>query len=770
MPAQLVGSADGDSSKGVNDALAGSTNTTGNQAKTTKKKDDAPGQRLYNPLGNYPTYTYNLSLYMITPKAYDAFMATGRTKVDISADGGAVLVAQSGGINSTTQTRGAGFSLDYYIDNLRITTATSGPDTTTSTNTTELEFTITEPYGFSFISNLKACADDLIAKSKEEGLENLDNASRQFFILGIRFTGFKNDGTPISTKDEPLFERFYDIYITNMSFKLDNKATNYSIKATSAAPGIAFGTKRGVWDTGGTLRGRTVYEMLNNMMAQMNKQSADLVKGKDIKPNKYEFKFIGTGFDDSEASQRASPIFSAKMVSESEVTKQTLVGSVPPTTDGKQPSDQGKPDPTIGEITIPPHTPILQAFQLIIARSNFITNAFKTIQTNVLENNENKAKGTTDLKTDSQAIVQWYNVSAACKNGKYNKDIADFTWDINYVFTLYETPVVTNPFSNLGVNYYGPHKRYDYWFTGKNSEIISYTQNLDNTFFNVTVNPTDINEETDTSQALPNAQGKPANTEKTGTLNQQDTMKKSYITSLFDPGAYASATIKILGDPDYLMPESTSDVSNLYRQFYGTQDFTINPNGGQVFIEIDFKEPQDYGFKTTDNITFTGTGDGLLSVNDKIQFWQYPEEIQKLVKGVSYRLQTVKSVFNQGKFEQELTCIINTFNGYTGKGSGAEREAAAGTAAGGREGQAAGGSGQTSNNGSNTKLVTDPKQQTNSKGPGTTTNSTSSNAGQQQTTNTPNGPVANGDADPTKGPSTSASTSKNGPPDQQRGG
>jgi hypothetical protein len=70
------------------------------------------------------------------------------------------------------------------------------------------------------------------------------------------------------------------------------------------------------------------------------------------------------------------------------------------------------------------------------------------------------------------------------------------------------------------------------------------------------------------------------------------------MTSLFDPGAYASAKIKILGDPDFLMQPAASSINSLYNQYYGTDGFTVNPNGGQVFIEINFREPQDYDIST----------------------------------------------------------------------------------------------------------------------------------------------------------------------------
>ena len=54
---------------------------------------------------------------------------------------------------------------------------------------------------------------------------------------------------------------------------------------------------------------------------------------------------------------------------------------------------------------------------------------------------------------------------------------------------------------------------------------------------------------------------------------------------------------------------------------------------------------------------------------------QYPPSIAAQVKGVSYMLNKVISTFSKGKFVQELSCTINTFDGIS------DAEAAANAAA-----------------------------------------------------------------------------------------
>ena len=162
---------------GVNAATTGASNSSGtttNDSPNTKSPSNAtdsnPGRRLFNPLSQFASYTYNLSLYMVTPEAYDAFVVSGRRNIYAlnsanSEEGaeqtsGVYLIAQSGGIGSGEK-RAPGFNYDYYIDDLVIKTATNAKNTGTSTNTTAIKFKIYEPYGFSFVSNLKRSQDAL---------------------------------------------------------------------------------------------------------------------------------------------------------------------------------------------------------------------------------------------------------------------------------------------------------------------------------------------------------------------------------------------------------------------------------------------------------------------------------------------------------------------------------------------------------------------------------------------------------------------------------
>jgi hypothetical protein len=178
---------------------------------------------------------------------------------------------------------------------------------------------------------------------------------------------------------------------------------------------------------------------------------------------------------------------------------------------------------------------------------------------------------------------------------------------------------------------------------------------MDNSYFNVALTPNGDPASQGGGANIPTYPNKKQNQDSTGKLDVGMEAQNAYMTSLYDPGAYAKAKVVILGDPDYLAQETPSSINQVYNQFYGSDGFTINPNGGQVFIEIDFKEAIDYK-----------NSDGLLSINESIYFWNYPAAVANKIKGISYMVIDIDHNFRGGKFEQTINCCINDFPGVVG--------------------------------------------------------------------------------------------------------
>ena len=663
----------------INKSFAGSTTAGSAQANNAAGKPVTskpvgvtakPGKRLQNPLGNFATYTYQLSLYMITPDAYNAFVRSGRKNINALASkdstgaatgGGAYLIAQSGGINNSSTKRAPGFDLDYYIDDLKIKSHISGKSTQTASNISEIKFTIYEPYGFSLITKLKNAYNALQASSKIPNFDKAINASKQFFVMGIRFQGYDKNGNIANAREyfsddtlnqsgdaSGVYERFYDLNITEFKFEIGGAATTYNLTAVIPSTSVGMGIAKGRADTMIPITAATVREALEgtgngvtSLFGTMNATQQTLVESGKIEiANVYKVRFLGDSSDIAGAVLTSAADLDKKKIAMSRASNSSQVNDAT--------SDTAIPEPTRRLISLSGDISVAQAVKKIIMQSSYLENAMNVIYDSTEEPDPDTGSPDQVIKKNTPP-VRWYNLSTELNVLGFDNKVGDFAYEITYVIQPYETPAVYSPYTSSS-KYYGPHKRYEYWFTGKNSEIISYKQTMDNTFFNVVLeNPKDGASKSG-GASIPTIPNKRQDQDRTGRNDVGNEAQNSYMTSLFDPGAYATARISILGDPDYLAIEAPSSINEVYNQFYGGDGFTINPNGGEVFIEINFNEAVDYKNST-----------GTLDVNQNILFWQYPKDIASKIKGVSYRVQDVESVFSKGKFTQNIVANINDF-------------------------------------------------------------------------------------------------------------
>lgn len=665
-----------------------------------------PGRRIKNPLGYLASYTYQLSLYMVTPDAYEAFVASGRknifalndaeaSDIDAAANddrvGGIFLIAQSGGMGDQKY-RAEGFELDYYIDNLSFESIIASKENDGPVANTSYRFKIVEPYGFSFVTKLKEAQENLRQASKDKTgtgkfLKN-GNPTKMFYILGIRFYGWDQNGNkitgnevfdgvqldPTSSGSGALFETFYDIVITEFKFKIDGMATTYDIRAETASIAGTVNRTKGVVPDNKTVSGSTVRDLLigpNGLLTQINKDQQSLLKNGSIEyPITYRVQWLG---------EDAKRIALAKMATANKTQKNNQ-----PAADSKNTKEsndakalKSSPNKNLYSYSPPGGNPIVQELEQIISQSSYLTDAMTKNFKDDAENNE-KTEAPNSTKGGDRQLT-WFNISPQISNIRWDSKLKDWSYTITYVIQTYLIPQVESPFVSKTSKYYGPHKRYDYWYTGQNTEILGYEQKIDNQFFlAVLSDPENDNEgdEGNTSsnpnQGGKNAVNKQANSNKTGSKGTPSLEAvNSFRTSLYDPSSFATAKIQILGDPDFLMHDTASgtmsggkSLDQAYSKFYEADGFTVNPTGGQVFIEIDFKEAIDY---TTDNISDLNslgrgvTGQpGTLSINDSIEFWRYPDaDIASRIKGVSYQVLTVNSTFQNGAFKQAISAVIN---------------------------------------------------------------------------------------------------------------
>lgn len=667
--------------QGVNPAAESELSSTGvpNAGTTVAGKSGTPASSASderptvrpNPLSLFSSYTYQLSLYMITPDAYNAWEASGRKNIkdlvigktttsssNTQLKGGAYLILQSGGINNKSVPRAPGFELDYYIEDLKIKNLIAPNTTGATTVQTTLSFQIVEPYGFSFLNRLKIAADAVAQYSQTLNQKNQTNPSRQFFILGIRFQGYNSVGEVLNGKElingsltnpagtgDGVYETFYGINLTKVNFKIDGKSTVYNINAVSIAPNKSLNLQFGTLNKNYTLEATTVEEALtgpNGLIEQLNAHERSLTK---TIYNQYKIEFLG----DMENLKTASIVLA------SDVDKYKYPWSTAKNTQEVNEVTAARAFPNTGKRTIAlfKGSSVIQAVERIIVHSTYLTNNLKLVYDSVNEPDPEKKDYEETPSNQPKQKIKWYNLSSKVKVLGFNSSLGEYAYEITYVISPYETPVLLNAYSNSTQKYYGPVKRYEYWFTGKNTEVINYEQTNNNGYFIVALDPASASRAVVPSgtASIPVQLGMPQNTDTTNATGVGMEAQGGFMTNLFDPKSYSTAKITILGDPDFLMHDSFVDkAASVYNQFYELDGKTINPMGGQVFIELNFKEAVDYENST-----------GLLDINDQIVFWQYPESVKKIVNGVSFWVKSVESVFSKGRFTQELQCSINVF-------------------------------------------------------------------------------------------------------------
>jgi len=197
-------------SSNANEAVAGDQGVGSTTTSTTGARP--------NPLHAYPSYTYGISLHLLTIEDYNTIVEKGEYTPSH------VLVASAGRWNS--QKTGANafgrdpnFGEDFYFSNFHLTTVIGLGERNRATNAIDMTFTLVEPYGLTFLDRLMD-ASEIINSSNY-----LDNP----YLIQIDFFGTDDDGnaqTPI-----PNITKRMPIKILTCTAKLTHQGTEYQITA-----------------------------------------------------------------------------------------------------------------------------------------------------------------------------------------------------------------------------------------------------------------------------------------------------------------------------------------------------------------------------------------------------------------------------------------------------------------------------------------------------------------------------------------------------------
>jgi hypothetical protein len=622
-----------------------------------------PNKRQYNPLSKFSSVTYKISLYALTPDAYNNFFTQGKW---ITKD--LELILQSGGVTAGVDSaRNKFFNLDMYIDNLEIITKTNSKETAVAGNQSDLKFQIFEPYGMTFPSKLVAAQVDLQQRARiSRQLNSEIEAMNTPFLLVVRFYGYDANGSLVTqpidsgasnsftkTDTTAAFERAFPVLITKLTFKLENKTTVYDVTCKLLNEQIAYGLKRGITKTGITVTADTVENALggtdnskNGLLDKFNAQQLALVTAKkQAVADEYKIVFqkdsnIGDALivDKDFYVKTFAPTVSVTNANQVNLRTAQLKG---------QTVDKGKRAVKIAE-----GVPIMTAIDQIISQSTYLRDAMKAYDK---EETEQTSESDTAVEANKNPkVLTWYSVRPQVDIKEWDDVRKDYAYKITYIIQQYKVPYVRSLLLKGKSTYYGPHKIYNYWYTGENSEVLSYEMQFNLLYYNTAALSSES--ATESRDTAPNSPVPGQGADPTGKLPGKFELQNNIKTFLYSPADQLKAQLKILGDPDFLMPVEAGSIQQALELWYG-EDYSINANTGQVFIEIGFKEVEDY-----DNDS------GLLKPKNNIKFWNYPSDIEQVSQGrMIYMVTQVTSKFGRGIFTQDLKTILPDFTASTDK-------------------------------------------------------------------------------------------------------
>jgi len=243
-----------------------------------------------NVLDQYASYTYAISWYLLSPTQYNSLVTSQRVNT-----AGWQLLMQSGG--APTATRSQFFPVDYYMDDLEIDSVIPLHGTNMANSATDIKFKVVEPNGITLIEKLyqavqnvyKTTTPDPTASgttppassatattgTATQTSQNPNYLTAQHCLI-VEFYGYDAQGNLVapargqvitnaqSNNNNPqsVIQKYYPCVITNIRFRVANRAIEYDISAKPIPHFYNASSDRGTIPFAFSLSGSTVAQLL----------------------------------------------------------------------------------------------------------------------------------------------------------------------------------------------------------------------------------------------------------------------------------------------------------------------------------------------------------------------------------------------------------------------------------------------------------------------------------------------------------------------------
>lgn len=375
--------------------------------------------------------------------------------------------------------------------------------------------------------------------------------------------------------------------------------------------------------------------LVSGLVDALNKFQAEISGPEENKPQLYPDNYNIIIVDDVLAQAKVVPPGQTNL-------KQTPMTQAQTANQQKNPATQ-KVDNNAKTTKVIAGTSIVQFLDQLVRTSTYIYDqqiAIYDAKTKKLKPNGTPAE-----------TLGWYRIGleATPQLDKFDTKRNDYAYDITYQLNIYAVSDVKSDFFP-SPKFRGTQKKYNYWFTGENTEILDFSQDFNYLYYIVSNGPrkprtttSDFREVEKRYHQVNSPQSSQGQDD--DKVNEPSANAADY---LYSPGDQSRVKLKIVGDPAWIFQgETWSGVQGL-KFNYGPflPDDTINYEGQEILFELAWNKPADYDLETgiadptTKNFKKTATSAG--------------EARQSYV----YKAIECNSTFSRGKFEQDLNGVL----------------------------------------------------------------------------------------------------------------
>lgn len=659
--------------------------------KAAKRED----LNLPNPLDDYPTYTYGLTLFALTKEDFNSMVDS-----PIGFSPKKALISSAGRYR---EVRDKNFAEDFYFDSFKVSTVIGMNANTRGSNAITMDFSIVEPYGMTLLDRIMHISmNELAAKNY------LDIP----YLLRLEFFGQDDQG---NYKKLTEHTKNFPIKLVSFKIKASVKGSEYAIQAVPFNHGanlesiqslktrmeITADTVKTFFDSTETApKGNSTLDDTSRKEAERINNGAGGGRGTAAFAAR-DPRIIGATPVEETASSPLS--FTAaynawniaatksndakvadtiKFVIDKDIANSKIADPKSTTVKRSGASDankeaksqEGKSAATLDTSKVvhsfEAGTTVNEVINAIIPNCEYFLKQVKDPSKDAKTQVQDGSASDATVQEQSKPLQVW-KIIPSIKLSEFDTERNVWGKQVTFYVKKYESFQQRDPRLPKSPP---PNavKRYDYFYTGKNTSVINFDIDFNALYFTAAQIDRTNTETTAGAQARAPGSDADGSTKvggKTGfgagekkvntgsqmqtgvggannrseTQNAQSALQSIYTSAA---GDMINLKLQIIGDPHfikqddlYIAPDMTTIQSGDSGSFVTPQVQSLNMDNGEIYCYVTFKTPGDFN-DTTGMYDLTNTNPYHTS-----EFSGY------------YKVLTVDSEFRQGKFTQTLTLI-----------------------------------------------------------------------------------------------------------------